>query len=184
MSDPSDLKAFLDHAWQRVSRGVADSRSAARYPVFATVSPDGWPEARTVALRAANRTNAMLEVHTDIASAKVAALRSNPKAQLHIWDARPRLQIRLFATVAILTGPETQAQWARVPDASRVSYGKEPSQGTPIAAAFDYAETREQAAFTVLRCHLERIDLVELKAVHRRAVYSRHQDWSGQWLVP
>ena len=38
MSDPSDLNAFLDHAWQRLSRGVADRRSGARHVSFATVA--------------------------------------------------------------------------------------------------------------------------------------------------
>ena len=45
MSDPNDLAAFLDEAWQHLGRGVADAKSPARYPTFATTSPDGWPEA-------------------------------------------------------------------------------------------------------------------------------------------
>lgn len=184
MSDPNDLSAFLDHAWQRLSRGVADSHSPARYPVIATVSPDGWPEARTVALRRASRSDGVVEVHTDSASAKITALRESPKVQLHIWDDEPRLQIRLFASVSILTGTEVESLWTRVPDASRASYGKRPTQGTPIANAFDYIELHDQAAFMVIRCHLERIDLVELQDVHRRAVYTGPDEWTGQWLVP
>jgi len=184
MSDPSDLAAFLDHAWQRLSRGVADRRAAARHPVFATVSPDGWPEARTVVLRAADREAAAVEVHTDASSAKVAALTHTPRAQLHIWDDKPRLQIRLCARVEILQGDTVADHWARVPDMSRAAYGKSPPRGAPIPAPFDYREDRAQAAFTVLRCHLERVDLVELGEAHRRAAYRKVDGWAGQWVVP
>ncbi len=126
MSDPDDLQAFLGEAWQHLSRGVADSKSPARYPTFVTVSPNGTPEARTVALRAASRSNAVLEVHTDIETAKVAALRQTPVAAFHIWLPRADLQIRLTASVVILT-EDVEAQWANVPPASRVSYGTEPT---------------------------------------------------------
>ena len=53
MSDPGDLQAFLAEGWQHLRRGAADGRSPARYPSFATVSPEGVPEVRTVALRRA-----------------------------------------------------------------------------------------------------------------------------------
>ena len=184
MNDRSDLGAFLDHAWQRVSRGIADRRAAARHPVLATVSPEGWPEARTVVLRAARRSEIVIEVHTDAASAKITSLRASPRAQLHIWDEKPRLQIRLFATVEILQGVAVSDHWDRVPDASRTAYGKSPVQGTPIDGPFDYTEQRDSAAFTVLRCHLDRIDLVELADPHRRAAFSKADGWIGHWLVP
>ena len=74
MSDPNDLQAFLDEAWRHLTRGVADSKAPARYPTFATVSTQGKPEARTVALRGASRSAGALEVHTDIETAKVTAL--------------------------------------------------------------------------------------------------------------
>lgn len=184
MSDPNDLTAFLDLAWQRLGRGVADRRAAARHPVLATTSADGWPEARTVVLRSAQRTDNMLEIHTDAASAKVAALRINPRAQLHIWDEKPRLQLRIWAAVEVIRGPGTAMHWARVPEPSRAAYGKAPAQGTPIDQVHAYSEERDPAAFTLLRCHPERIDLVELGDIHRRAVYARDSDWAGQWLVP
>ena len=66
MSDPNDLPTFLDYAWRHLIRGVADGRSPARYPTFATVAADGTPEARIVALRAASRSQSTLEVHTGV----------------------------------------------------------------------------------------------------------------------
>jgi len=79
MSDPNDLAAFLTAAWQHLSRGVTDNRSPARHPTFATVSPEGLPEARTVALRRASQAQAIVEVHTDIVTPKVQALRARPQ---------------------------------------------------------------------------------------------------------
>ena len=118
MSDPNDLGAFLDTAWQHLQRGVADRRSPARYPTFATVSPDGVPEARTVALRKASRSDGCVEVHTDIVTPKVAALRAHPRAALHVWLPRADLQIRLTTTVHILTGDQVIEAWDQVPPAS------------------------------------------------------------------
>lgn len=56
MSDPNDLRAFLDEAWHHLSCGVADSQSPARHPTLITDSPGAKPQARTVALQAANRS--------------------------------------------------------------------------------------------------------------------------------
>ena len=184
MSDPNDLQAFLDEAWQHLSRGVADSRAPARYPTFATVSPDGKPEARTVALRAASRSANILEVHTDIATAKVTALNHNPHVEFHIWIPRANLQIRVAATVEIVTGSNTAAQWAKIPAASRVSYGTRPEPGTPITDVFAYEKPADQDRFAVLKCHLKKIDLVHLGARHRRALFISENAWNGLWLAP
>ncbi|MEM6482531.1 MAG: pyridoxamine 5'-phosphate oxidase family protein [Pseudomonadota bacterium] len=184
MSDPNDLTGFLSRAWQILGRGVADRRSPARHPTFATVSPDGLPQARTVVLRAADRATAMLEIHTDTASAKIAALRAHPQAEVHIWDARSKIQLRLAARVSILTGAETADRWASVPEASRVSYGTEPAPGSVIGHVYAYEKPPCADRFAVLSCALEAIDLVHLDTRHRRARYTRASEWSGNWLAP
>lgn len=184
MSDPNDLAAFLDEAWQHLARGVADAKSPARYPTFATTSPDGWPEARTVAMRAAIRTEGFVEVHTDIETPKITALRHSPRASLHIWLPRADVQIRLQAQVEILTGPGIDDDWARVPVGSRVSYGTQPIPGTPISSVYDYEKPALRDRFAVLRCHLVDIDLVHLGAQHRRAVYRADTNWQGTWVAP
>lgn len=184
MSEANALAAFLDAAWQHLGRGVADSRSPARYPTFATVSPQGLPEARTVALRRAARAEAVVEVHTDIVTPKVQALRTNPHAALHIWLPKAKLQIRLSTTVEIITGDAVEADWARIPAPSRVSYGTQPAPGTPIGGVYDYEKPPLRERFAVLRCAVDHIDLVELAARHRRAEFKRSDDWRGTWLAP
>lgn len=184
MSDPNDLQAFLDGAWQHLSRGVANSRAPARYPTFATVSPNGKPEARTVVLRGAIRSTAVVEVHTDRATAKIAALRQNPFAALHVWIPKADLQIRLTACVEILAGADVGNQWAKVPPASRISYGTLPEPGAPIESVFAYEKPADPDRFAVLRCHLKEIDLVHLGTRHRRALFVSQNAWVGQWLAP
>ena len=184
MSDHNDLQGFLDEAWQHLSRGVADRRSPARYPTFATVSPDGKPEVRTVALRGASRLASLLEVHTDTATAKVTALEHTPIAAFHIWLPRADLQIRLITSVSILTGRCIDNHWEKVPPASRVSYGTMPNPGYPIADVYAYTKLADRGRFAVLNCILKEIDLVHLGKRHRRALFVSDDGWTGSWLAP
>lgn len=75
-----DLDTLHDQAWQRLIRGVRDRHAPARHPSLATVSPDGFPQVRTVVLRAADRSHQRLEIHTNLFSAKVEDLRHTPHA--------------------------------------------------------------------------------------------------------
>lgn len=178
------LDPLLAQVWTRLVRGVGDRRAAARHPTLATVSQTGWPEVRTVVLRAADPVAGTLDVHTDLQSAKVAALRANPRAALHVWDATAHLQTRAEVMVEILTGAAVAAIWARVPDPSRQSYGTRPAPGTPIADALAYAKPADAASFAVLRCAVQAFDVVHLGPHHRRARFERSDSWTGHWLAP
>ena len=184
MNEHDDLAGFWAAAWGHLTRGVADRRAPARHPTLATVSLEGWPEARSVVLRAASWSEAMLEVHSDTDTAKMRALRTSPRAALHVWVPEARLQIRVAAEVEILTGDQTTERWTRVPVASRISYGTEPVPGTPIAHASDYATPGAQDRFAVLCCHIRGMDLLELGTPHRRARFTREDGWKGVWVAP
>ncbi|MEO1638737.1 MAG: pyridoxamine 5'-phosphate oxidase family protein [Pseudomonadota bacterium] len=171
-------------AWGTLGRGVADAKHPARRPTFATVSPDGWPEARTVVLRSADRKAGELSVHTDLHSDKIKSLRACPRAALHIWDAKQDLQIRLQAEVSITTGETIQPLWDKIPDHAQQSYGVTPPPGTPIASALDYVKDPDPESFALLTCRITHIDLVHLGAQHRRVAYSRARHWEPQWLSP
>ncbi|MEY1557662.1 pyridoxamine 5'-phosphate oxidase family protein [Yoonia sp. R2331] len=179
----STLDGLRDRVWETLALGVADADHPARYPTFATISTDGWPEARTVVLRSVEK-GAAIKVFTDLYSHKIPSLKAAPRAALHVWDADQALQIRLQAEVAILTGAATDVDWETVPDHSRQSYGTQPAPGRPIADALDYSKVPDRATFAVLLCRIRWIDAVHLGADHRRAGYSRDDDWAGQWLSP
>jgi len=111
-------------------------------------------------------------------------VRRIPFAALHVWDAAAHLQMRLEATVTILTGADVAATWAEVPNASRQSYGSLPAPGQPIAQALDYAKQSDPASFAVLRLTVQSIDALHLGPHHRRARFDRHAGWAGIWLAP
>jgi pyridoxamine 5'-phosphate oxidase len=177
----ADLHAQI---WILLLRGLRDKRSPARHPTLGTVSPDGRPQARTVVLRAAQAQAATLDIHTDLASPKIADLRATPFAALHIWDTSAHLQLRLEAEATVLTGPEVAEIWARVPDASRLSYGSTPAPGDPIPSALAYAKSPDALAFAVVRLQLTAIDALHLGQQHRRARFARSDGWAGTWLTP
>ncbi|SMY07005.1 pyridoxamine 5'-phosphate oxidase family protein [Flavimaricola marinus] len=178
------LDGIHRRVWATLVDGVADRAAPARHVVLATQGPDGWPEARTVVLRGARPEEAVLEVHTDLHSDKIASLRKLPRAALHVWDAEQQLQVRVQADVQIASGPDVAEIWAKVPDPSRQSYGVTPAPGQPIADALAYAKVPDPATFAVLRCRVYTIDAVHLGADHRRARFVRDGDWAGQWLSP
>lgn len=178
------LDGLWGRMWESLSDGVARRDAPARHPTFATISPAGWPEARTVVLRRADRAARVVDLHTDLHSAKVESLRRTPQAALHVWDEAYRLQIRLSTVVTIRSGAEVAGLWARVPDPSRQSYGVIPPPGTPINAALAYEKRPDPATFAVLDCAIVAVDLVHLGDQHRRAGFSAATGWVGQWLSP
>jgi pyridoxine/pyridoxamine 5'-phosphate oxidase len=179
-----DLGALHAQVWTRLVRGVHDRHAPARHPTLATARADGMPQARTVVLREAYSDAATLDIHTDLHSAKVAELRENPMAALHVWDASAHLQTRIEAEVAIFSGAEVAEIWDRVPAPSRTAYGSTPAPGQPIANALDYAKSPDPAAFGVLRLNVVAIDALHLGSDHRRARYLRDDGWAGEWLAP
>jgi hypothetical protein len=177
-------EGILAKVWGTLGRGVADAKHPARRPTFATVSTDGWPEARTVVLRTSDREAGIVAVHTDLYSDKIKSLQTNPRAALHIWDAKQDLQIRLQAEVSISHGADTRAFWDKIPDHAQQSYGVTPPPGKPIENALDYVKDPDPATFAVLQCHVTTIDAVHLGTDHRRVSFSRARHWQGQWLSP
>lgn len=182
---PLTLSTLHDHIWQTLSEGVAHRHAPARNVALATVAPTGdAPELRTVILRAADKPSATLDFHTDLRSAKVAALRLRPLAEALVWDPVARLQIRLSGPVSILTGPSVTDAWNRVPEPARISYGNLPGPGEPIPDALAYTSGTGDAVFAVLRMSVTQIDALHLGDRHRRAHFRKVDNWQGEWLSP
>ena len=174
----------LKNVWETLRIGVADAKHPARRPTFATVSPDGWPEARTVVLRTADQGAGEITLHTDLYSDKIKSLREAARAALHIWDAGQNFQIRLQAEVSIQSGPDTRQLWDKIPDHAQQSYGVTPPPGAPIETALDYSKQPDPNTFAILHCKVMHIDAVHLGTDHRRVSFSRTRHWQGQWLSP
>lgn len=184
----NDLDRFMADGWRILHEGVADSDSPARFAALATVDHSGTPKVRTVALRRADENARVLEMHTDLRTAKVAELMAQPRASLMIWHPGPRLQFRGTGRMDVLSGPDVAQRWQLVPDSARAAYGHIPAPGTTIDAVGAFDITPDVDNFAALVLHLDQIDLVCLadpdEAGHRRAIYDKKQDWRGQWVSP
>ena len=184
MKDFQTLDDFLDFGWAQISRGKADKKSPARHPTFVTSTEDGFPNARTLVMRRSDRKNNEIEFHTDTASSKMLALTKNPRAGIHIWIPKVKLQIQMDVVVEVRVGDITIPNWKNVPTNSRVSYGTIPSPGTVIESPLAYFHHPDQKRFAVLVCHIQAIQLLLLGVKHIRANYKKTNNWKGEWLSP
>ncbi len=178
------LDTMFAKVWDILESGAVDG-----LPVgFATVSPDHWPEVRSVVLRQADRHNGVIEAYTDIESAKVESLAANPRAAFLYWNAELRLQVRMQATVKTQTGGAVATRWDNVPKHARSSYGVSPMPGSVIDGPVAYRKLSNKDQFAVLQCEIQTIDVVSLELPHRRAFArrkpSRAGDWVTNWLAP
>ncbi len=178
------LAGVFSEVKQQLGRGVADRRHPARHPTFASISPDGLPQARTLVLRAFDPEQMALAFHTDGGSDKMAGLRERPFAAIHIWHPSRHLQIRMTADVTIFDGPDAADAWAKVPEASRENYTISPKPGSPLDAALDYEKGSNQARFSILSARVSHMDILYLGDCHRRARYDRLTNWAGHWVAP
>ena len=182
MSGGRTLSSLLDLAWSRIEAGLEEDVPARQF-VLATVA-DGRPAARTMVLRGASRGDGTVETHTDLASPKVAALRADPEAVIHVWDEPVSLQIRARVRIEIVAGPEVDPIWDDVPEGARDNYGGEPAPGEPIERPEDYEPGAARERFAVLRAHVEALDLLSLEDPPLHALYERLDSFAGRWLAP
>ncbi len=178
------LDTLLDQTWKRLQRGVADRRAPGRHPTLATVDADSMPQARTVVLRSADPDTATLRVYSDQSADKVHEVRAHPHAAVHIWDNIAHLQLRLLADVTVMTGEALQPVWDQLSNHARNCYGFQPASGDPIGDGLAYDKLPELSAFAVLELKIQRMDILHLGHRHRRARFSRSDNWQGHWVVP
>ncbi len=178
------LPGVLNRAWDLLADGAARRNRAANRPVLATVSPDGWPEARILVLRDADRGRGLLRFFTDSGTEKIASFAHAPRAAIHVWDVDTAIQLRLSVRIQVRTGAVTQADWDALPASGVRNYGKVPTPGSAIDAPLAYAETRDRAAFAVIEAGVAAIELLHLGDTHRRARFAADNGWVGHWVSP
>jgi hypothetical protein len=118
-----------------------------------------------------------LELHTDMASPKVAQMADEPRVALHVWVPRDRLQIRIRAHASV--GPGDPALFARLPEEARRNYGGPAPGGVPDAGVYD----GDPARFAAIALEVRKIDALVLDDPHLRAVFEA-PDWTGHWVAP
>lgn len=187
-----NLDAVLHTAWLMLVDGATDRRAVAHTPTVVTISKDGRPRARTVVLRGCERETYRLRFHTDQRSPKIAELRNDPRAMLHVYDpgAKVQLQLDCRAELHIADGVAAAA-WEAAQPMSRICYQVAAVPGTeietPALAQFDPDATNGGGDnFMAVTLNVEAIEWLFLDARgHRRARFTRAGDgWNGSWLVP
>ena len=190
MTEAFTLDDVRADAFRRWSRGVADRRSAFRSPALATVGPDGRPQVRTVVLRGFDPAERLLTVHSDLRAAKIAALRANPAAALHVWDDGAQIQVRVDGIATISANDELAGTaWARLHEGSRAAYKAQPVPATPVEDPADIPRVDDATAFSqfaVLQIRIDRLEWLHLaQEGQRRASFVWHGGALEQrWLVP
>lgn len=182
MSDPwGDLSSLHAHLWERLHQGAASPNDPFRFTAFATTGEDG-AEARMVGLRRAAPDRSLVEVHSDLRTAKIEALRRDPRAALLFWDAGAQVQLRLSLRCEVIVSDA--GRWAAIPDQARGNYGTNPAPGTHMADPETLTRTAEVGRFAVISGQVLRMDAVSLSHdPHRRAVFSG-PGLPGQWVAP
>ena len=186
-----DLDGSRAHAWTVLERGAVDAKSSFHIATLATVSNDGTPRARSVVLRACNAAERWLGFNTDRRSAKFQECLQSPRAVMHFYAPKAKIQLRVRVRLNVLDGPPLTQNWANTRPFSRICYQVTRAPGTPIgdpfAVEFDAESTNDGADhFASVRAHVEEIEWLYLHARgHRRALF-RFSDTGDEstWLVP
>ncbi len=182
MSDPfMRLDQLACHVWERLARGARDADDPFRFVALATNGADG-PEVRMVGLRAADRGQARIEVHSDLRTAKVRSLERDAHASLLAWDSVSQLQVRLRLHVTLVSADPVR--WEKVPKVPRLNYGTDPAPGTVVARPETVGRTADVARFVALSGRVLGMDVVSLAhEPHRRAIFQGPGP-EGNWVAP
>ncbi len=189
----NDLSATEAQVWALLAGGAQSGRAPLHTPVLASIGIDGAPQARTVVLRAVDRSLRQLRIHTDRRSTKFAELQRDPRATLLGYDAAEKFQVRLSGVVSLHTGDAlARSAWASATPSSRACYAQVEAPGAvldhpgaaPFATAADSGIGFENFAVALLT--VAAIETLYLAAAgHRRAAFTwSGAAWSGHWRAP
>jgi pyridoxamine 5'-phosphate oxidase len=182
MSDAlKTLNGTLAAVWSRLEAGATDTNAPANLPVLATSSAKSGPAARIVVLRGVDRAASMLTMFTHAGATKVADLKNDERAELLIWDAPERFQIRLSVTIELIE--VDAATWQLLGPGTRLNYAVDPSPGTPIDKPEDaWRATPELHQMLQLQTTIHRIETLHIAPDGlRRAVFEGD---TSQWIAP
>lgn len=187
-----DLAAVRRAAFALLADGVNDRKAAANRPGLATADAGGIPQVRTVVVRAFDPDSRTMQIHTDRRSGKIAELRDNPHAVLHVYDPIKEVQLRLSCRVAVhCSGPVHDRAWATKQQSSRVYYTVTATPGQPIPSPeeAEFASGRDDSGkenFAVLEARIMTMEWLYIgPGGHRRARFHWTEGTcQGDWLVP
>ena len=185
----------LFQSWFREATAAGINEPSAM--TVATVTADGYPDARMMLLKAMDERGFVF--YTNLESAKAQALRHDPRVALCFYWAEIGKQVRVRGHANMVSDEESDAYFATRPRLSQISAWAS-KQSQPMRG---YLELEAQLAKTALHFGLagvprprfwsgfrvapERIEFWTRKPFrrHERVVYKRVLNgWRKQWLYP
>lgn len=177
------LAEHWDMAWRLVAQGGVARAVRPRLCVLATQDAQGVPSQRLLVIRAHERSEGWVELHTDSASDKADEIAQCPRVSLLMWDPDAQFQLRMAAQVETFAG--TEAHWAKIPAHARTAYGGAPKPGTPLATPETHTPGADRDRHLILKCNFVSLETLQLTQERPfRARFDRHTDWAGTWLAP
>ena len=183
--------------WSMLDDAVTNRGSPFRIPVFICAHQDEV-DGRIVVLRKSDRSNNLLQFHTDLRSPKVDILMKNNNASLVFYDKEEKIQLRVKVECEVNNQNfTTEESWKKTQHISRRCYLTDSPPGTAsesptsgmISKLEDFDYTMEQSEegyknFAVIKCKIKCIEWLYLAAKgHRRAKFDLENN-KDTWLVP
>jgi len=192
-----DLSEIKNKIWSMLENAIKDRSSLFRIPVFICGNQDNF-DGRIVVLRKSDRSNNLIQYHSDIRSDKIAKLKSNKNASMLFYDKEEKIQVRLKVKCTVNHDNDiTKESWLKTGHMSRKCYLVDNGPGTeseiptsglkPELDNFEFTMEQSEAGyknFTVIQCKVKSIEWLYLAAKgHRRAKFDLETN-KDTWLVP
>ena len=196
------LGTVLERAWDLLERGASDRRHGFHTPALATTGLDGIPQVRTVVLRAADKANRSLRIHTDRRAPKVREIEAQDRVSVVFYAPAQKTQVRVSGVATLHMGQDPVAldAWSMISRFGRRCYLASAGPGTPasvptsgLPAAFEGQEPTWEATeagldqFTAIQVRVATLDWLHLAHTgHRRARFIWDDEGLpiGSWCAP
>ena len=193
--DPKEIEKKI---WELLTQAVTSRTSNFRTPVFICGNAEDI-DGRVVVLRKADQQNSFVQFHSDLRSAKIPKVKSNPNCALLFYDKEEKIQVRIKSICTIHQNDEvTKEAWSKTQHISRKCYLVKDGPGTlsetPTSGlekkydSFDYTKEESENGyknFCVVRCKIKSIEWLYLAAKgHRRGIFDLENSKKFTWLVP
>jgi len=156
----------LENIWIYLQSIAADPANPARVMTLANADQHGQPQVRSVILREVEPW--ALTIYTDSRSPKVVQLTHDSRAQLLLWDAQRRWQLRCSAQSELINDTaRLDRLWQRISATPAAQdYLGPQAPGTPVDGV---GQARTEPALAILRFRVTEVDWLALdRAGHSR----------------
>ena len=192
-----DLTEIKNKIWLMLDNAIKDRGSSFRIPVFICGNQNDF-DGRIVVLRKSDRSNNLIQYHSDIRSNKIFKLKTNKNASMLFYDKEEKIQVRLkIECVVNHNNDVTKESWSKTQHISRKCYLVDNGPGTesdtptsglkPELDNFEFTMEKSEEGyknFTVIQCKVKSIEWLYLAAKgHRRAKFDLKTN-KDTWLVP